>query len=237
MPHPGLSHNTQAPHPQPPDPHELGSQRQRFADVASASDTAIEHDVRLITDGSHDVLQRVKGRDGAVDLSPGVVADHDAVHTDLNGFLRVRDALDAFKAEGLATADLLPRLDQPRNLAPVMGAAVPHVVDPHSAGALRVFLRVDTCGRKALLEDRVRKAEIGTDPAIKGVVALRDIVVTPAQLPGVGGEDADVEAGLEGASEQADGQLIVVRHVELVESRTGAVGSSDVLDGGGAGGG
>ena len=166
-----------------------------------------------------------------------MVAHHDAVHAELDGPLRVCDALDTFEAERLAAADLLPRLDQPRHLAPVMGAAVPHVVDPLGAGALRVLLRVDARGRKALLEDRVREAQVGADAAVEGVVALRDVVVAPAELPGVGGEDADVEAGLEGAREQADGQFVVVRHVQLVEAGPGAVGGGDVLDGGGAGGG
>ena len=235
MPHARLAHDTQPPHPQPADPHELGPQRQRLADVAPAADAAVVHDVRLVADGGDDVLQRVQRGDGAVDLPPRVVAHHDAVDAELDGALRVRDTLDALEAEGLAAADALPGLDQPRHLAPVVGAAVPHVVDPHGAGALGVLLRVDARGGEALLEDRVREPQVGADAAVEGVVALGDVIVAPAELPGVGGEDADVEAGPEGAREQADRQLVVVRHVQLVEAAAGAVGGGDVLDGGGAG--
>ena len=40
-----------------------------------------------------------------------------------------------------------------------------------------------------------------------------------------------------GAGEEGDGELVVVGHVELVEAAAVAVGSSDILDRGGAGGG
>ena len=234
MPDPRLPHDTQPPHPQPADPHELGPQRQRLADVAPAADAAVVHDVRLVAYGSHDVLQRIQRGDRAIDLPARVVAHHDAVDAELDGPLRVRDALDAFKAEGLAAADGLPRLDQPGHLVPVVGTAVPHVVDPHGARALGLLLGINARGREALLEDRVREPQVGADAAVEGVVPLRDVVVAPAELPGVGGEDANVEAGLEGARQQADGQFVVVRQIQLVEAAAGTVGGGDVLDGRGA---
>ena len=54
---------------------------------------------------------------------------------------------------------------------------------------------------------------------IESVVARGHVVVSPAQLPRIGREDADVEAGTEGPREEGDGQFVVVGHVELVEAR------------------
>lgn len=54
--------------------------------------------------------------------------------------------------------------------------------------------------------------------------------MAPAQLPGIGGEDHGIEPGLPGAVEQGDGQLVVVRHVQLEEARSVPVGCADVFD-------
>lgn len=113
---------------------------------------------------------------------------------------------------------------------------MPHVVDPHGAGLFRVRLGVDTRGREALLEDGVGEAQVGADAFVEGVVARRDVVVAPAELPRVGCEDADGEAGFEGAFEEGHGQFVVVRHVELVEAGAVAIGCGDVLDRRAAGG-
>lgn len=48
--------------------------------------------------------------------------------------------------------------------------------------------------------------------------------MTPAQLPRVSGEHADIEAAFERACEEGDGQLVVMWHVELVETRPLAIG-------------
>lgn len=50
-------------------------------------------------------------------------------------------------------------------------------------------------------------------------------------MPCIGCEHADVEAGVESAGEQGDGQFIVVGHVELIEAGTIAIGLGDLLDG------
>jgi len=115
-------------------------------------------------------------------------------------------------------------------------APVPHAIDPERPRALRLLHRIDALRREPFPEHRVREAQIGADAAVEGVVAGGDVVVAPAELPGVGGEEAGGEAGVVGAFQERDGQFVVVRHVELEETRAGAVGCGDVFDGGGAGG-
>ena len=166
-----------------------------------------------------------------------MVADDDAVAADLDGFAGVGDALDPLEAKWSAAADAFPGLDEPGDLLPAPGAAVPDAVDPGGAGALRVFGGVDAHFREARLEDRVREAEVGADAAVEGVVAGGDVVVTPAELPGVGGEDAGVEAGVEGTRQEGDCEFVVVGHVELVETGALAICGGDVFDWGRAGGG
>lgn len=112
---------------------------------------------------------------------------------------------------------------------------MPHVVDPQRARLFRLRARINPRGREALLEHGVRQADVGADAPVEGVVARRGVVVPPSELPGVGREDAGGEAGREGAREQRDGQLVVVRHVELEEAGAGAVGGGDGFDGGAAG--
>lgn len=113
---------------------------------------------------------------------------------------------------------------------------MPHIVDPQRARLFRLRLGVDACGGEALLEDRVGEAEVGADAFVEGVVAGGGVVVPPAELPGVGREDASAEAGFESAFEEGDGQFIVVRHVELVEAGTFSVGGRYIFDGSAAGG-
>lgn len=108
MADPGLAHDAQAPDPQPADPDELRTQGERLEDVTATADTAVVHDIRLLPDGSDDILQRVEACDRAIDLPAGVVADDEAVDAQGDGILGVGDALDAFQAEGLALADALP---------------------------------------------------------------------------------------------------------------------------------
>jgi len=79
---------------------------------------------------------------------------------------------------------------------------VPHVVDPIRARALRVFFRIDTLLREAFLEDGVGKAQIRADAAVEGVVARGNVIVAPAELPGVCREDAGGEAGVVGPCQE-----------------------------------
>ncbi len=165
-----------------------------------------------------------------------MVAHNDPVAADLHRFLCVFNALDAFKAERSTAADAFPCLDEPGNLVPAPGAAVPDIIDPGGASALGVFLRVDAHGCKTLFEDGVTETEIGANAAVEGVVSYCDVVVAPAELPCIGCEDADVEAGVKGAGEEGNCQLVVVGHVELVEAGALAVCFGDFLDWVGAGG-
>lgn len=104
---------------------------------------------------------------------------------------------------------------------------MPDGVDPHGARLVGVGGRVDAGGGEAFLEDRVREAQVGADAVVEGVVACCDVVVAPAELPGVCREDAGREAGFVGPCEERDGELVVVGHVELVEAGAGAVGFGD----------
>lgn len=54
MPHTGLAHDGEAPHPQPAHEDELGTQGEGFDDVRGTSYTGVEHDVSLVADGWKD---------------------------------------------------------------------------------------------------------------------------------------------------------------------------------------
>ena len=113
---------------------------------------------------------------------------------------------------------------------------MPDVVDPVRTCGLGIFRGVDARGCESLLEDRVAETEVGADAAVKGVVAGGDIVMAPAELPGVGREDADVKSRFVGSGEERNGKFVVVGHVELVEAGTLTVGFGDCFDGVGASG-
>ena len=70
---------------------------------------------------------------------------------------------------------------------------------------------------------------------IERIISRSHIVVAPTQLPCISREHADVEAGIECAREEGDGQFVVVGHVELVEAGTIAIGLGDLFDGVAAG--
>lgn len=108
---------------------------------------------------------------------------------------------------------------------------MPDVIDPERPRALGVRLGIDAVLREAFPKHGVREPQVGADAAVEGVVARGDVVVAPAELPGVGGEDAGGEAGVVGARQERDGELVVVRHVELEETWAGAVGGRDGFDG------
>lgn len=236
MPHPRLAHDTKTPDPQTSHEDKLRPQRQSLENIRPTSDAGVVHNVRLVAHSLNDLLQRIQRRNGSVDLPTGVVGHHDAITSEIDALLRVLHTLNPLDTERLAAADPLPRLHQPRHPVPALGAAVPDVVDPERTGTLRVLLRIDALLREPFPKDRVGEPQIGADAAVEGVVAGRDVVVAPAELPGVGGEDAGGEAGLVGAFQERDGQFVVVGHVELKETRPCAVGSCDVFDRGRTGG-
>ena len=108
---------------------------------------------------------------------------------------------------------------------------MPHVIDPKRTRPLRIRLRIDALLREPFPKHRVGEPQFGADAAVESVIARRDVVVPPAELPGIGGEEAGGEARLVCAFQERDGQFVVVRHVQLIEARTGAVGFRDGLDG------
>ena len=231
MPDARLAHNTKTPNPQAPDEHKLRAQGHSFEDVRRASDTRVIHDIRLIAHGLDDLLKRIQRGYGSIHLSAGVVRHYDAVTPDLNTLLGVLHALNPLDTKGFPAADPLPRLDEPRHPVPAVRSPMPDVVDPERTCAPRILLRVDSLLRESFLKHGVGETQIGTDAAVKGVVPRRDVVVAPAELPGVGREDARGEAGFVGSFQQGDRQFVVVRHVELVESGPGAIGFCDGFDG------
>lgn len=142
-----------------------------------------------------------------------MVADYDAVAADLDAFLRVGYALDAFEEKGAAAADFFPCLDEPGDFLPAPCSAVPDVVDPGRAGFLRVFDRVDPHRLQPFLENGIAEAEICADTSVKGIVPYRNVVMSPAQLPSICSEHADIKTALKGTGEEGDGQLVIMGHV------------------------
>ena len=226
----GLAHDAQAPDPQAADEDEARTESEGLDDVGRTADARVVADVGLGPDGSSDGVEGVEAGDGSVDLPAGVVADDQAITAGGYGAARVGYRLDPLQEERAAVADLLPGADQPGEFVPGPGAAVPDGVDPGGAGALRLPRRVDAHFFEALLEDMVGEPEVGADAAVESVVASSDVVVSPAELPRIGGEHADVEAAFEGSREQGNGKLVVMRHVELEEAGALAVGLCDFFN-------
>ena len=205
MPHPRLPHDAQPPNPQPPHPHELRPQRQRLRNVAGPADPAIVHDIRPIPHGRHNILQRVQTRHRAVNLPARMVRNHNPIAPNLHRPPGIIHALDPLEAKRLAPRNRLPRCNQPRHLLPTVRAPVPDIVNPQGAGLLRLCHGIDPRRPQPLLEHRVAQAQIGADAPVESVVARGDVVVPPAQLPGIGREDAGREAAVVGAREEGDG--------------------------------
>lgn len=231
MTHTLFAHDAEAPDPQAADEDEFGSQGKRFHNVAGSAHAGVVHDIDPVADGLHDVLQGVQARDRAVDLPRRVVAHHDPVDAVLDALLGVRDGLDPLDGEGTTARDALPLLDQPGNLLPREEMSVPDAVDPLGRGGDGVFLNVDARLATAFLEDRVRQTQTRADAAVEGVVGMGDVVVSPAQLPGVGGQDEGVESRVPRPVEQRERQLVVVRHVQLEEARAVSIGRGDLFNG------
>lgn len=115
---------------------------------------------------------------------------------------------------------------------------MPHVVDPHGARLARVRLRVDAGCLQPFLEDWIGQAKVGADAPVERVVAGRHVVVAPRELPCIGREDAGRKSRIMRPLQEGQSELVIVRHVQLVEPHAfRPVGGSDVLDGGGACGG
>lgn len=131
----------------------------------------------------NDLLQSIKTGNSTIDLSSSMVRNDNAITPNLNTFLSISHALDALDGKWLATAHLLPRLDEPGNLLPAVSSAVPDVVNPLGTCFVRLLFGIDAVFSESLLEDRVAQAEVGAEAVVEGVVAGGDIVVSPAELP------------------------------------------------------
>lgn len=70
----------QTPEDGPPDPAEIGAQRQGLEDVGAVADPAVDVDRDLLLHRRHHLRQRVERRQRPVQLPPAVVADYDPVH-------------------------------------------------------------------------------------------------------------------------------------------------------------
>ena len=67
---------------------------------------------------------------------------------------------------------------------------MPDVVDPFRSRFIGHGLRIDAVGRETLLEHRVREPEVRALAVVESVVGIRDVVVPPAELRRVEGDDA-----------------------------------------------
>ena len=159
-----------------------------------------------------------------------MVAHDNPITANLYTLLCIRDVLNAFDRERLATADILPSLDEPRHLLPTVRPPVPDIVDPFRTRLVRHGLRIDTIFRQPLPEYRVGETNVRADTVVEGVVGSVDVVVAPAELPCVDGQDTGREARVVGTLEQRYGELVIVRHVQLEEPRSVAVSFGDILD-------
>ena len=163
-----------------------------------------------------------------------MITHDDAVAPDLDRSLRVGHTLDALQAKRSPAADALPRADQPGEFLPAPRAAVPDAVDPHCPGLVRLRDGIDPCFFQPLLEYWVAQAQVGADAVVESVVACGDVIVPPAQLPRIRRQDAGVKPRFPRAGQEGNRELVIVRHVELVEAGTVAVGRADGFDGRGA---
>lgn len=178
----------------------------------------------------HNLLQRVQAAYRAIYLPPSVIAYDDAVTANLHALLGVLYVLNTLDCERLATADLLPRLDEPWHLLPAVCPAMPHVVNPLCAGLVRHRLRVDTILLQPLLEDWIRQTEVGANAVVEGVVGGVDVIVAPAELPCVHRENAGREARVDCPFQQRDGKLVVVWHVKLEKATSFSVRLAHILN-------
>lgn len=108
---------------------------------------------------------------------------------------------------------------------------MPDTVDPRGPGLLRVLRGIDAHVPQPFLEHRIGQAHVCADAAVEGVVGGGDVVVAPAQLPRVGGENARGEAAVHDALEKRNGKLVVVGQIQLEEADGAIVVSAFHPDG------
>lgn len=159
-----------------------------------------------------------------------MVRDNNAIAPDLHSLLRICHGLNTLDSKRLPARNLLPRLDQPRHPIPAVCTTVPDIVNPFRACLVRLRLRINTVLRQSLLEHRVRQTQIRADAVVESVVRVRDVVVTPAELPGIDCKHARAEARLVCALEERNGELIVMRHIQLKEPRSLSIRLAHILN-------
>lgn len=146
-----------------------------------------------------------------------MIRDDDAFTPSLEREKRIGGALNAFDYERTPAGDALPLLHQPRDLLPGMGLTVPDGrVDPLSGvvlDVLAVLAHEDRVGGAYFIPDGAGVIKATSDQcesqancdASVHVVGDVDIRGAPAELPGVGGEHADVEAAVPCALKETEG--------------------------------
>ena len=80
----------------------VGSQRQRFDDVASAPNAAVADDLGTVADGFGDLRQQVEGGGSGVELATAVVRDRDRLDSGVGRDPGILHGLDALEDDGPA---------------------------------------------------------------------------------------------------------------------------------------
>ena len=137
------------------------------------------HDIRLLAHLFDDILQRIQRGDCAIDLPSSMVGHDNTITAHLYSSAGILYRLYTLKAEWFPARNLLPRLDQLGDLLLRLRASMLYVIDPHGAGFIRLFLRVDTSCFKTFLENRVRETEIRAYAVVEGVLSRCCIVMAP----------------------------------------------------------
>ncbi|KAI6777252.1 hypothetical protein HG530_001197 [Fusarium avenaceum] len=107
------------------DKNTLSPQRNRLHDIRATSDTTIEEDVELVTDGIDDSWKHTQTAYTTVLLSAAVVAYHYSLDTSLDALSGVGNTLDALQDDGP-----VPMLLQKFNVLPRMGMSGKHDLGP-----------------------------------------------------------------------------------------------------------
>jgi len=112
-----------------------------------------------------------------------MVTDDDTIAANLNTLSSIGNTLNALDGKRLAATHLLPCLDEPRHFLPGMGSAMPDIVYPFGTSFVRFLHGINAVFCKSLLEDWVGQSQISSDAVVEGVVTVRDIVMSPSELP------------------------------------------------------
>ena len=135
----------------------------------------------------HNILQRIQAANRPIDLPPRMIGHNNAITPHLHALQRVLNTLYALDSKRFATADLLPSLDQPRHPTPIMRSSMPYVVDPLPSCLIWLCFRIYPCLFESLLEHWICQTQICANAVVEGIVARIDVVVAPAELPGIDG--------------------------------------------------